>query len=153
MYKIGLSHKLSRTLWENCGDINDVLTENTGTKAIQGIVLKLHKQKEELRKQKVIGIKIEVYGTVSKPLLVKKCGLRMVYKKDTEDLNFDNSMAMAAEGYKAKRTRDELINFFLFVSETPSNLTRKKKEEIICLKACKHQNWKAFAAKHTGLLF
>ncbi|KAM3731917.1 hypothetical protein ACB098_11G019600 [Castanea mollissima] len=54
-----------------------------------------------------IGIKIEVYGTVSKPLLVKKCGLRMVYKKDTEDLNFDNSMAMAAEGYKAKRTRDE----------------------------------------------
>ncbi|KAK4594849.1 hypothetical protein RGQ29_018540 [Quercus rubra] len=27
-------------------DINDVLTENTGTKAIQGIVLKLHKQKE-----------------------------------------------------------------------------------------------------------
>ncbi|KAL4598048.1 hypothetical protein ACB092_11G030900 [Castanea dentata] len=54
-----------------------------------------------------IGIKIEVDGTVSKPLLVKKCGLRMVYKKDTEDLNFDNSMAMAAEGYKAKRTRDE----------------------------------------------
>ncbi|KAL0009374.1 hypothetical protein SO802_010876 [Lithocarpus litseifolius] len=27
-------------------DINDVLTENTGTKAIQGIVLKLHEQKE-----------------------------------------------------------------------------------------------------------
>ncbi|XP_030965879.1 TMV resistance protein N-like [Quercus lobata] len=27
-------------------DINDVLTKNTGTKAIQGIVLKLHKQRE-----------------------------------------------------------------------------------------------------------
>ena len=31
----------------------------------------------------------------------------MVYKKDIEDLNFDNSMAAAAEGYKAKRTRDD----------------------------------------------
>ncbi|KAL4597992.1 hypothetical protein ACB092_11G028400 [Castanea dentata] len=35
-------------------DINDVMTENTGTKAIQGIVLKLHKQKEALHKQKVV---------------------------------------------------------------------------------------------------
>ncbi|KAF3951981.1 hypothetical protein CMV_022418 [Castanea mollissima] len=48
-------------------------------------------------------------------LEVKKCGLRLVYKKDIEDLsrtmtqrhhNFDNSMA-AAEGYRAKRTRDD----------------------------------------------
>ena len=64
-----------------------------------------------------------------KPGWVKKCGLRMVYKKDIEDLNrtmaeisnnsitpyeglnvthhdFNNSMA-AAEGYKAKQTRDD----------------------------------------------
>nr|POE86677.1 hypothetical protein CFP56_52926 [Quercus suber] len=53
-----------------------------------------------------IGIKIKSPVT-SKPLLVKKCGLRMVYKKDIEDLNFDNSMVAVAEGYKAKRTRDE----------------------------------------------
>ena len=46
---------------------------------------------------------------------VKKCGLRLVYKKDIEDLNrtmtqrhhnFDNSIA-AAEGYKSMRTRDD----------------------------------------------
>ena len=36
--------------------------------------------------------------------MVKKCGLRMVYKKDIEDLNFN--ISTAAEGYKAKRTRD-----------------------------------------------
>ncbi|XP_030966010.1 TMV resistance protein N-like [Quercus lobata] len=39
-------------LWQ-FKDIDNVLTENTGTKAVQGIVLKLHKQKEELHKQKV----------------------------------------------------------------------------------------------------
>ncbi|KAF3960263.1 hypothetical protein CMV_015010 [Castanea mollissima] len=188
-------------------DINDVLTENTGTKAIQGIVLKLHKQKEALHKQKVpkylpnalrfldwseypskyfppssqqkffdslkfislkkslklietpdfnkipnleklvlkdhtwllffvpqsyekedmkslcecdangfsqIGIKIEsLQWDLPKeqkvPAMVKKCGLRMVYKKDIDDLNFNNSMAAgaAAEGYKGKRTLDE----------------------------------------------
>uniref|UniRef100_A0A7N2LK51 ADP-ribosyl cyclase/cyclic ADP-ribose hydrolase n=2 Tax=Quercus lobata TaxID=97700 RepID=A0A7N2LK51_QUELO len=51
-----------------------------------------------------IGIKIE---SSKVPLMVKKCGLRMVYKKDIEDLNSDNSTAAAAEGYKAKRTRDD----------------------------------------------
>nr|POF10686.1 tmv resistance protein n [Quercus suber] len=45
MYKLGLSHKLSKALWENY-DINDVLTKNTGKMAIQGIVLKLQKQEE-----------------------------------------------------------------------------------------------------------
>ena len=54
-----------------------------------------------------IGIKIVAYGKVSEPLLVKKYGLRMVYKKYIEDLNFDNSLAAVAEGYKAKRTRDD----------------------------------------------
>ena len=39
--------------------------------------------------------------------MIKKCGLRMVYKKDVEDLNFDISTAAAAEGYKAKRTRHD----------------------------------------------
>ncbi|XP_030964793.1 disease resistance-like protein DSC1 [Quercus lobata] len=62
------------------------------------------------------GIKIESYkykfskGGRSKCFMIKKCGLRMVYKKDIEDLNFDNSTAAAAavaEGYKAKRTRDD----------------------------------------------
>ncbi|KAL4594571.1 hypothetical protein ACB092_12G028400 [Castanea dentata] len=60
-----------------------------------------------------IGVRIEtIHGG---GLKVKKCGLRLVYKKDIEDLsrtmtqrhhNFDNSMA-AAEGYRAKRTRDD----------------------------------------------
>ena len=59
-----------------------------------------------------IGVRI---GNICKGLEVKKCGLRLVYKKDIEDLNqtmtqrhhnFDNSMT-AAEGYKAKRTRDD----------------------------------------------
>ena len=50
-----------------------------------------------------IGIKITSFSKV--PLMVKKCGLRMVYKKDIEDLNFDNSMAAVAEGYK--RSRDD----------------------------------------------
>ena len=31
----------------------------------------------------------------------------MVYKKDIEDLNLDNSLAAVAEGYKAKQTRDD----------------------------------------------
>nr|POF00533.1 tmv resistance protein n [Quercus suber] len=71
-----------------------------------------------------IGIKIKIYGS---KVEVKKCGLRMVYKKDIEVLNhtmaqssntniipyedlgvhnhnFDNS-AVVAEGNKAKRTR------------------------------------------------
>ncbi|KAL0008053.1 hypothetical protein SO802_009555 [Lithocarpus litseifolius] len=60
-----------------------------------------------------IGVRIENLG--GRGLEVKKCGLRLVYKKDIEDLNrtmtqrhhnFDNSM-VAAEGYKAKRTRDD----------------------------------------------
>ncbi|KAK9995061.1 hypothetical protein SO802_024764 [Lithocarpus litseifolius] len=60
-----------------------------------------------------IGVRIE--SRCGRGLEVKKCGLRLVYKKDIEDLNrtmtqrhhnFDNSMA-AAEGYKAKRTRDD----------------------------------------------
>ena len=50
-----------------------------------------------------IGIKITSFSKV--PLMIKKCGLRMVYKKDIEDLNFDNSMAAVAEGYK--RSRDD----------------------------------------------
>ncbi|KAL4598032.1 hypothetical protein ACB092_11G030100 [Castanea dentata] len=84
-----------------------------------------------------IGIKIEIYclglkmnKKIRGRVKVKKCGLRMAYKKDIEDLkrtmaernnnsitpyvgldvphhNFDNSMAAAAKGYKAKRTRDD----------------------------------------------
>ncbi|KAL0009384.1 hypothetical protein SO802_010886 [Lithocarpus litseifolius] len=78
-----------------------------------------------------IGIKIEsLRWDLSKKFIpfhrkgvvkVKKCRLQMVYKKDIEDLNsitpyegldvphhnFDNSMAVAAESYKAKRTRDD----------------------------------------------
>ena len=59
-----------------------------------------------------IGVRI---GNICKGLEVKKCGLRLVYKKDIEDLNqtmtqrhhnFDNLM-VAAEGYRAKRTRDD----------------------------------------------
>ncbi|XP_030933173.1 inactive disease resistance protein RPS4-like [Quercus lobata] len=59
-----------------------------------------------------IGVRIENY---SRGLEVKKCGFRLVYKKDIKDLNrtmtqrhhnFDNLMA-AAEGYKAKQTRDD----------------------------------------------
>ena len=83
-----------------------------------------------------IGIRIKTYKRKFYNLLdevklgwVKKCGLRMVYKKDIEDLNrtmaeisnnsitpyeglnvthhdFNNSMA-AAEGYKAKQTCDD----------------------------------------------
>ncbi|KAF3958926.1 hypothetical protein CMV_016208 [Castanea mollissima] len=43
------------------------------------------------------------------PAMVKKCGLRMVYKKDNDDLNFNNSMAAgaAAEGYKGRQTLDD----------------------------------------------
>nr|XP_023920217.1 TMV resistance protein N-like [Quercus suber] len=71
-----------------------------------------------------IGIRIETHG-----LKVKKCGFRMVYKKDIEDLNqtmaqtsdnniiphegldvlhhnFDN-LAVVVEGNKAKKTHDE----------------------------------------------
>ena len=49
-----------------------------------------------------IGIKIKSYESSKVPLImVKKCGLRMVYKKDIEDLT------AAAEGYKAKRSRDD----------------------------------------------
>ncbi|XP_030963199.1 disease resistance protein RPS4B-like [Quercus lobata] len=55
-----------------------------------------------------IGIKIKNTREFLKvPLMVKKCGLRMIYKKDIEDLSFDNSTAAAVEGYKAKRTRDD----------------------------------------------
>nr|POE82527.1 disease resistance protein rps4 [Quercus suber] len=73
-----------------------------------------------------IGIQIEKYGPFME---VKKCGFRMVYKKDIEDLNqtvaqssnttiipyedlgvlhhnFDNS-AVLAEGNKAKQTHDD----------------------------------------------
>ena len=49
-----------------------------------------------------IGIKIKSYTSLNDSLMVKKCGLRMVYKKDIEDLT-----AAAAEGYKAKRSRDD----------------------------------------------
>ncbi|KAK4594858.1 hypothetical protein RGQ29_018545 [Quercus rubra] len=52
-----------------------------------------------------IGIKIK--SDLNDSLMVKKCGLRMVYKKDIEDLNFDNSTVAAVEGYKAKRSRDD----------------------------------------------
>ena len=59
-----------------------------------------------------IGIKIKSRGwefptEEEVPLMIKKCGLRMVYKKDIEDLNFDISTAAAAEACKAKRTRDD----------------------------------------------
>ncbi|XP_050278851.1 TMV resistance protein N-like [Quercus robur] len=54
-----------------------------------------------------IGIKIKSGASSKVPLMVKKCGLRMVYKQDSEDLIFDISTAAAAEGYKAKRTRDD----------------------------------------------
>nr|POF00428.1 disease resistance protein rps4 [Quercus suber] len=57
-----------------------------------------------------IGIKIEANGKVPEPLLVKKCGLRMVYQKDIEDLNFDNSMAAAAEAFTAKGMDQELAD-------------------------------------------
>ena len=62
-----------------------------------------------------IGIKIETDGPGMK---VKKCGFRMVYKKDAEDLNqtvaqgcntshnFDNS-TVVAEGNKAKQTHND----------------------------------------------
>ncbi|KAK4594871.1 hypothetical protein RGQ29_018557 [Quercus rubra] len=57
-----------------------------------------------------IGIKITTSRwscRLPSPLMVKKCGFRMVYKKDIEDLNLDNWMAAAAEGYKAKRSGDD----------------------------------------------
>ncbi|KAL4598027.1 hypothetical protein ACB092_11G029900 [Castanea dentata] len=61
-----------------------------------------------------IGIKIESFQwdlpkEQRVPAMVKKCGLGMVYKKDIDNLNFNNSMAAAAavEGYKGKRTLDE----------------------------------------------
>ena len=53
-----------------------------------------------------IGIKIKSWEYSKVPvIMVKKCGLRMVYKKDIKDLNLDNWTA-AAECYKAKRSRD-----------------------------------------------
>ena len=81
-----------------------------------------------------IGIKIQTQSQGFReeliPIMVKKCGLQMVCMKDIKDLNrtmversnknippykgldvphhnFDNLMAVAAEGYKAKRTRDD----------------------------------------------
>ncbi|KAK4570783.1 hypothetical protein RGQ29_029577 [Quercus rubra] len=72
-----------------------------------------------------IGVRIDNIGC--KGLEVKKCGLRLVYKKDIEDLNqtmtqrhhnFDNLMA-TVEGYKAKRTRDDYDEAGSFNDEPP----------------------------------
>ena len=77
-------------------------------------VIELLKECEE-NEFKQVGIRIEPRGP---GMEVKKCGFRMVYKKDVEDLNqtvaqssntshnFDNSV-VGAEGNKAKQTHDD----------------------------------------------
>ncbi|KAL4597993.1 hypothetical protein ACB092_11G028500 [Castanea dentata] len=101
------------------------------------------------------------------PIMVKKCGLRMVCMKDIKDLNrtlversnknitlyegldvphhnFDNSMAVAAECYKANRTRDDCDGVGSSNYEPhPKRIERltefmaQEAEEIICLKTGK----------------